>query len=178
MLMTRVLFFIIVVLCFFKNDQSIKWQDNYKLSWSDFKGVPNKNSDAAAVTSSGITFGYRLSKVNDNVESINVELSAHFYPEKSWVKPNDADNHILGHEQLHFDITELHARKLRRAILEIALSNSIHEELDAIHLKMITDLNMLQNLYDNETDFSRNHESQVEWQNYIKRELETLKAYK
>lgn len=164
-------------MCFFKSDQSITWQVNQKLSWDNFKGKPDPNSDAAAVTSSGITFGYRLSRVNNLVESINVEATAHFYPEKSWVKSDEADNHILGHEQLHFDITELYTRKLRKAISEVVISQNVNNILDEIHSKIVTDLNNFENLYDSETDFSRDFETQAKWQVLIKRELEALKSY-
>ncbi|WP_223033904.1 DUF922 domain-containing protein [Hanstruepera marina] len=175
--MIRILVFCIAALSFLKSDQSIPWQENYKLSWENFIGQPDPNSDAAAVTSSGITFGYRLSRVNNVIESIHVEVTAHFYPEKSWVKSNEADNHILAHEQLHFDITELYTRKLRKATSQVVVSQNANNELDAIHSRIVKELNDYQNHYDDETNYSRNHEAQAKWQKSIKEALEALKDY-
>ncbi|WP_250434092.1 DUF922 domain-containing protein [Hanstruepera flava] len=175
--MFRILVFCLIPLFLLKSDQSIPWQKNYKLSWENFIGQPDTNSDAAAVTSSGITFGYRLSRVNNVVESIRVEATAHFYPEKSWFKPKEADNHILAHEQLHFDITELYTRKLRKATSQVTISQNANNELDAIHNKIVKELHDFQNQYDNETNYSRNHEAQAKWQKSIKEALEALNDY-
>jgi hypothetical protein len=175
--MLRILILLAVAFCFLSNNKSIPWQENYKLTWTNFQGIPNANIEAAAITASGISFGYHVKKVNDKVESFKVEVVAHFYPEKSWVKTEKADNHILSHEQLHFDITELYSRKLRKAISEVSASQNVNTKLDEIHSKIVTDLNNFQNLYDSETDFSRNIEAQAKWQEFINNELESLKNY-
>lgn len=175
--MTRLLFLSLVFICCFTSDKSIEWDENQKLSWDNFLGQPDSNSDAAAVTSSGIVFGYRLSQVNNTIESIHVEVSAHFYPDKSWVKLNDANAHILGHEQLHFDITELFARKLRKASSEVMLSENVNDVLDVLHSRIVKELHAMQDLYDSESDYSRNPEKQTLWQSFVKKELEKLKDY-
>lgn len=175
--MTRIPLFVTIILCFFINKESITWSENYKLSWGDFKCAPDMNSNATAITASGITFGYNVKKENDKVKSFKVKVEACFYPEKSWVKSEEADNHILGHEQLHFDITELYCRKLRKAISEMSLSQNINDKLDKIHAKLVVELNDFQNQYDIETDFSRNFVSQAKWQEFINNELDVLKEY-
>lgn len=176
--MVRLLLLSFVFFCLFTSDQSIQWDENQKLTWDNFLGEPNSKSDAAAVTSSGIVFGYKMSQVNNTIESITIQASAHFYPEKSWVKLNQANDHILGHEQLHFDITELFTRKLRQASHRVAPSENSSKTLDAIHARIVKDLHTMQDLYDNETDFSRNHENQALWEKKVKMELEQLKDYK
>lgn len=56
--------FIISILFLFvgssSNDETISWNDSRKLKWEDFKGNPNSQSDAVALTASGITFGYSV----------------------------------------------------------------------------------------------------------------------
>lgn len=175
--MTRLPILFTVILYFFINQESITWRENYKLIWGDFKCAPDMNSSAAAITSSGITFGYNVKKENDKVKSFKVKVETRFYPEKSWVKPEEADNHILGHEQLHFDITELYSRKLRKAISEVSISQNINDKLDGIHERIVVELNGFQNQYDIETDFSRNFASQAKWQEFINNELDLLKDY-
>ena len=111
---------VLLFLCFFciQNDESVlSWDASYKLSWSDFKAKPNTNSSAVAITASGIIFGFSIKQTDKNkVVSFTTDVYAHFYPEQSWYKMKRANNHILQHEQLHFDITELYARKFRYRI--------------------------------------------------------------
>ena len=154
------------------------WSESYKLSWSDFVGSPNQNSDAAATTASGITFGYNAQETNGQIVSFKASVTAHFYPDKSWVKPELATDHILGHEQLHFDITELHARKLRQLISTLEVSNTVAQQLDNLHLNVNKALSDTQRQYDTDSDFSRNKEGQARWQKFVKEELKKLKAYK
>ncbi len=176
--MTRFFILLFGVFSLFINDTSISWNDNYKLTWDDFIGNPDSNSDAVAITASGITFSYSISKNGDDVESFKALAFAYFYPKKSWVKLEEADVHILAHEQLHFDITELHARKLRQALTKVSISQNVNEELDAAHYQANKALSDMQRLYDSECDYSRNSEEQSKWQTFIKIELDKLADFK
>ena len=157
----------------------MSWSESYKLSWADFKAKPNTNVNAVAITASGITFGFSITKTDSNqVIGFTSEVHAHFYPEQSWYKKERADNHILGHEQLHFDITELYARKFRQRISHLKMSNNIRKELKVIHNAINKELSQMQDNYDNETNYSINYESQKEWHNYIAIELKKLSKFK
>ncbi|WP_233783321.1 DUF922 domain-containing protein [Flavivirga eckloniae] len=156
----------------------MSWNESYKLTWSDFKGPPNKNTSAVAVTASGITFGFSVSKTDDRVVGYTSEVHAHFYPEKSWYKKDEADLHVLGHEQLHFNITELHARKFRQRIDQVKVSNSVRSQLKQLHNTINKELSQMQNTYDSETNYSRNVEAQAKWEAYIAVELKKLSKYK
>ena len=134
---------------------------------------------AVAITASGITFGYSIRQTEKNeVVSFTSEVDAHYYPEQSWYKAEQADNHILGHEQLHFDITELFARKFRYRISQLKVSNNVKGQLKKIHKDIITELSKMQNKYDNETDYSRNFESQATWETFMIAELKKFIKYK
>ncbi|MDO5981113.1 DUF922 domain-containing protein [Flavivirga spongiicola] len=156
----------------------MSWNESYKLSWSDFKDAPNKHVSAVAVTASGITFGFSVSTTDDQVVGFTSEVHAHFYPEKSWYKKEQADSHVLDHEQLHFDITELHARKFRQRIDQVKISNSVRDQLKSIHNTINKELSQLQNRYDSETNYSRNVDAQTKWKIYITNELKKLAKYK
>jgi len=101
-----------------------------------------------------------------------------FFPEQSWYKPNIADAHVLGHEQLHFDITELHVRKFRKRISLLKVSNTIKGELRELNKTINKELAAMQDNYDAETNYSRNIENQSKWKTYISDELEKLSKYK
>lgn len=156
----------------------LSWNASYKLSWEDFKGEPKNLGSAVAVTASGITFGFSVRHSNERVVSFDSEVHAHFYPEQSWYDAKRATPHILGHEQLHFDITELHARKFRQRIAQLEVSNAVRKELKAVHRAINRELSEMQDAYDNETDYSRQVEAQILWERYIKKELEKLDEFK
>ncbi|GAA3589397.1 DUF922 domain-containing protein [Flavivirga amylovorans] len=156
----------------------MSWNESYKLSWTDFKDTPDKNTSAVAITASGITFGFSVNMTDNRVVGFTSDVHAHFYPEKSWYKKEQADNHVLGHEQLHFDITELHARKFRYRIDQVKVSNSVRSQLKTIHNAINKELSQMQNRYDSETNYSRNMEAQTKWKLYIVDELKKFSKYK
>ncbi|WP_246124846.1 DUF922 domain-containing protein [Algibacter pacificus] len=171
----------VLLICFFslqKEKSIILWNENNKLSWHDFKGKPKPDSGAAAETASGISFGFSIKKTNENVVSFSTEVDTNFYPEESWVNTDLANAYILGHEQLHFDITELFARKFRKEISELKVSNSIKVELKTLYKNNASELDKHQKRYDEETNHSENLEIQKQWQRYIKLELKKLSKYK
>ena len=176
--MIRILF-LLFFLVYVQNDEPVlSWNAAYKLSWKDFKGKPKINDGAVAITASGITFNFSITKTDiGEVVSFTSNVHAHFYPEASWYKIDRANDYILGHEQLHFDITELFARKFRYRISQLKVSNTIWIELKTIHNRINLELSQMQNRYDNETNFSRNPEAQIKWKTFVGAELDTLFNY-
>lgn len=172
----------VIAICFLfslqKDTPVLSWSESYKLTWSDFKGKPNKYVKAAAITASGISFGYSIKQSNGNVVDFTTEVFAHFYPEESWYKPGVADHHILGHEQLHYDITELYARRFRKSIDSLKPEKDIKKVLNKLHKKTIKDLDAMQNLYDAETNYSIDYNEQLRWSLYISKKLEELSEFK
>ena len=80
--------FFIIVLCacfLFQDDEvTITWSEDLTLQWSDFKGEPKPVGDAVAITASGISFGYSTTKSTSGLVDYSFQITAHFYPEKSW----------------------------------------------------------------------------------------------
>ncbi|WP_460219752.1 DUF922 domain-containing protein [Psychroserpens sp. MEBiC05023] len=175
--------FLIIFLVLFNvssnnNEVTITWNESQKLSWSDFKGPIEANSDAVAVTASGITFSFSVQQSNSQIVSFETNVSAHFYPEKSWYIKSKGDDHILAHEQLHFDITELHVRQLRYAISKLSVSQDIKRELRTLHEQANINLAKMQNAYDTQSENSINKEQQALWSEFVKAELDKFKAYR
>ncbi|QWX84548.1 DUF922 domain-containing protein [Cellulophaga sp. HaHaR_3_176] len=156
-----------------QDDETILWESDKKLNWEDFKGEP-QNQRAAAVTASGLTYRFSTTKNNGEVIAIDYEVTSFFYPNISWYRPEVCDDIILGHEQLHFDITELYARKFRKLLSEKKFTNDAKNEIKVIYQEINTALNDFQNQYDKETNFSRNREQQSLWSKNIEK---ALKAY-
>lgn len=160
------------------NDETIKWQDTQKLSWEDFKGTPNPDSDAVALTASGITFGYSVKTRGKRIVGYSTTVEAHFYPKKSWYHSEKADDYILAHEQLHFDITELYVRKFRQQLERLVVNQNIKVQMGQIHEAINDALDKTQKMYDEQTNHSIVVEAQAYWENYIKEELAKLDKYK
>lgn len=158
-----------------KKDDQIVWSKEQKLTWDDFKGKPKSNSKAGAMTISGIRrgFSYKNGKIIVNAESI-------FFKKESWGKDYDRILSTLEHEQLHFDITELYARKFRKSLLETSFKRNgekAYKQFYAIYEKIDADKDAYQYLYDDETTNPRDEEKQKEWLEKIAKELAELEEY-
>lgn len=178
----RCLFFLVVVSVTLRiasqEEHTISWSNEYKLQWSDFQGEIVTSEDAAASTASGLTFGYSLSNTGNTIDSFESKVQAYFYPKKSWYLPEKANAHILGHEQLHFDITELFARKFRKSLQEVSLTGNIKNKLQILHSSINKELYQLQRVYDDETNHSINKEAQKQWELVIAEELKKLDDFR
>lgn len=155
----------------------IPWSLERSLTWADFKGEVPKDAMASAITASGISYRYSANLMFNEV-NLDFEVNCYFYPENSWYKPQLCDSTVLAHEQLHFDITELFARKLRRRLREATFSDNVKAEVRDIYNKILKQLNAYQERYDWETDFSRKTIAQLRWQKMIWNELETYSPEK
>lgn len=107
----------------------------------------------------------------------NFKISNYFIRSQSWTTDTTKANDIR-HEQLHFDISELHARKMRNGICELRSKkiNDINIYTDFIK-KTLDELHNLNHKYDIETGHGVIDFRQEEWSVKIKKELDLLKKY-
>lgn len=148
------------------SQDTLFWSPGYKLAWMDFKGKPGPASRHLATTFSGIAYTYRLSN-----KAITYKVVAFFDRNKSWKKPAVTDE-ILRHEQGHFDITQIFARKLEKEFANLAAPHKITgKQLEVIAEKIIKDKNACQQLYDTETGFGRKLMEQQRWEKLIASQL-------
>jgi hypothetical protein len=153
------------------DNDTLSWSDARKLTWEDFKARPDNNSTNAALTSSGIEFKYGY-----NNGKFSYTIDCMFEKKKSWGKVRT--DYILAHEQGHFDISEIHARKLNKALQSYSFNIvTAAKDISAVYDKLMKDQTDMQNFYDDETNYSRNKERQSAWLEKIKKELENLKEY-
>lgn len=150
--------------------ETILWSSGHRLSWADFKAKPATPSRAAAITASGISYQFSTMQNNGNFE-LDYTVSTYFYPNKSWYQPEVCDEVILSHEQLHFDISELFARKMRRLLAATKFTKNVKAEVKTIYRQINQELAEFQNLYDDETNFSRDREKQIIWNKKISEAL-------
>jgi hypothetical protein len=176
--MYKLLIFCVLSLCLVQDDRAYTWNDDVQLSWEDFNGKPTHGTSVAAVTASGISFGFSSKMTETKLVDYEAFVDAHFYPDKSWYIKERASAIILDHERLHFDITELHARKFRKRLAQTKFDLRISDQMEHIHMVINEELMLMQKKYDLESEHSQNVEKQKAWQRYIKLELEKLAYYK
>jgi hypothetical protein len=164
------LLFSSAVLTVSAQEEMMLWKPSLKLQWSDFKGDPPESKRIAATTASGISYSYSA-KGNRGEYTLDFKVQTHFYPNKSWYHPELCDEVVLSHEQLHFDISELFARKLRGRLRDGSFSENVKAEVRELFAQVNEELSAFQNRYDLETDYSRNREAQAEWNRRISQML-------
>ena len=150
--------------------ETIAWSTENKLTWNDFRGRAPSNDRAAATTASGISYQFSTNSINGEIE-LDYKVSTFFYPNKSWYQPHLCDSLILSHEQLHFDISELFARKMRIRLASGTFTQNVKSEVKTIYKEILDELEEFQDLYDDQTNFSRDMEQQLIWNDKIKEAL-------
>jgi len=168
-------FFFTIFLCisgflFSQEEETIPWRADRKLQWSDFKGSYFKTEWAAATTATGISYSFSSNEQNGH-QFLEIQVQCVFLPQQSWYRPEVCDSVILSHEQLHFDIAELHARKFRKRLAEFRFTDNVQEEVRDIYKQILKELRIFQNKYDRETDFSKDLQKQLLWNRDIAKEL-------
>lgn len=148
------------------------------LTWDHFVGQPDPSNPFHANTSSGISYSWSM-KTSGNETEFLYDIGAFFFPDESWVKHGKRTNNLLAHEQLHFDITELHARKLREAMEDFDLkkTKNVKPALQAIYQKTEAQRANMQKRFDVETRHSMDEVSQLKWQKFIQQELSKLEKF-
>ena len=94
-----------------ENKEVIPWVPERRLTWEDFLCDPKTTSDAVASTSTSLGIAYQIERGH-----LTYTITCHFSKHKSWGLLKT--DYILAHEQGHFDITEVCARKLHKALKE------------------------------------------------------------
>lgn len=156
---------------------TIAWSEEQHLTWNDFQGIHDAKSPFAASTHTSIVFSYNI-KIEDEKRTLSTQVNAYFYPEMSWYNPKEVNDHILKHEQAHFNITEIHARKLRKAFSKYRVTKNYKKEVIAIFTKISDERQQMQTRFDKETNHSIHKEHEKSWQNYIQEELKKLERWK
>lgn len=160
-----------------QSSEKIIWSENYKLRWEDFRGTPARSASFVASTNTGINFGYSYKIDNDDVY-IEYAVESFFSRDKSWFVPGKVTRHILDHEQAHFDISELHARILRKELDKKKFSKKIKFEIESIYRKVEKQRKTMQQQFDAESNHSRNEKEEFKWRKYIAKQLSDHNEWK
>ncbi|MEO6611950.1 MAG: DUF922 domain-containing protein [Chitinophagaceae bacterium] len=154
-----------------KDEELLEWNGARKLTWSDYKASPNPESDAAASTTTYLGIDYNISST-----SFSFKIQSLFSKTRSWGLHKTP--YILSHEQGHFDIAEVYARKLHKEMSEYKFNKKTYQkDLQKIYNEVTGEKEDVQNEYDRETRHSINKEKQAEWLKKIAKMLEEYEDY-
>ncbi len=152
-------------------EELLDWSDTRKLTWADYKANPDPDSDAAASTTTYLVIDYNITS-----RSFSYKIESRFSKTHSWGLHKT--EYILSHEQGHFDIAEIFARKLNKKMSEYNFNNKTYQKnLQKIYDEVTKEKEDLQNNYDNETNHSIRKEEQAQWLKKIKLLLEEYAAW-
>ena len=106
---------------------TLEWSSDYSLTWSDFKAEYNPAiyEDSHSVIKYRFTWTVNSDAIDDDILFFieNIQLFTEFHPLLSWVRPTEANDVLLKHEQGTFDLAE----KINRENLK-NLQNNFYEK--------------------------------------------------
>ncbi len=150
----------------------IPWSAARRLTWSDFQGAPPPGGEEAAKTAYGIYYAWKC-----RGRAFEFRVVAAFHPNDSWVKPmvlgdSSESRRVLAHEQTHFNIAEVYARRMRRRFA--ALSSPCARSDDQLGFearRILDEERAFQRRYDAETGHGLERREQTAWEAEIRRQL-------
>lgn len=152
-ILKNIFFFVgfITLLSFsFVKDEFILWQENKKLKIQDFKAdnkdtvKVNKQQFLGAISAIRIEY----SSFQRNKNSVpDFSIKTYFDPNESWMLLKN--DYVLQHEQIHFDLTELYARKMRKSVESLRQKNVTNI---SIYRKKIQHWNVMKEKASNQFD--------------------------
>jgi len=154
------------------DDHAISWSAGRRLTWRDFQGTPPTDGSEGAMTSYTLYSAWKCLGA-----MFEYRVIAGFRPRQSWVKAvvlNDSVQRrtVLGHEQTHFDLAEVHARRMRQTFGSLARPCAKSDaELGALARRLTQEEKADQRRYDAETNHGLLADEQAAWSVQTRRRL-------
>ncbi len=152
----------------------LTWREGLALRWDDFHGPAQPWTEVDAVSSCGIRCDPELRRDG----TLRFTVAAYFSRPDSWVDGGDATADLLRHEQRHFDLAELYARKLRRELQATEFRRGrLNEQIKGTYDRVFAAYRQAQATYDRETAHSTDPAAQARWEAWIADELRRHRAW-
>lgn len=155
------------------SEDTVFYDPQRPLAWSDFKGKPRPGKYAASIMPS---FSYGgPSEVVDGYIHLNLSMKVFALRENCWASAAALNEYGLNHEQRHFDIMKIIAERFKRKIQGMTLGVDDYSGIIAYeYIETFREMNKMQDQYDSETSHSTNHAAQGRWNHTIDAELNLL----
>jgi hypothetical protein len=156
----------------------IQWDPSRPLQWSDFRAPAQPQGREAALSEVG-----QISGSGCDGSQFEYGVIAAFIPSESWVRPEVAANPMqsaiaLAHEQIHFNISEIISRELRRTLATVVHPCQLSDaDRDALGAAAFNEERNTQQRYDDETAHGLNSAAQQRWAAWAAQMLASLSAH-
>jgi hypothetical protein len=155
------------------SNEHVSWSSTRKLNWEDFRAIPEDTNPHHALTAANLAVDARC---KDN--KVYFEVKCVFLPGESWSK-NKQSERLLAHEQLHFDLTEVHARLLRKELKSLGSScGNLKTQLNTTVGAAFKAWKAEQDEFDKLSRHGLDPKVQETWAANINQRLQELEAYK
>ncbi|MVN76086.1 hypothetical protein GO988_07095 [Hymenobacter sp. HMF4947] len=153
-------------------EKEIVWQPTRRLRPIDFKASTASRPFEAA-TNSGVRYHYAGRMFQGKVQ---LTVETYFDCQNSYFKGTRDPALTLAHEQGHFDLTEIYARRFTQALQEqVADTKELEAKQQAIYHQVMTEAQTRQDKYDSEVYADRS--KQPAWLAEIAQELHATQVY-
>lgn len=153
----------------------ILWSAKYKLKWEDFQGpIKSQRKPREQCATKSVI---RISTIVDE-HALHCAVRSEFLKNESWAIEGLSPE-LLSHEQLHFDITEMYARMLRKEIEGLLKDDpaNIKKKIKFLYDQVMKDCIHLQLRYDVESAHSNNRDAQQRWRKNIDEQMNRFAKY-
>ena len=157
---------------------NVPWSASTPLAWRQFRGKPQSTYFTVAQTSASVTYQIGCLRSETRFAAL-----ATFSTTDSWVRADIPADTVAGpptlrHEQTHFDLAEVFARELRRALsttpglcpANLQRARQLFDSLSVVSQERNA-------RYDAETAHGTRHEAQAAWSADVNTRLDSLAAY-
>lgn len=153
---------------------TLHWSASRPLALADFQGQPRPTERHAALTSATI-----VARVACRGGQFTGSVQAAFDPTRSWVRdPAALTPKLLRHEQLHFDIAEVYARRLRQKLADVRVPCAqLGAAFDRLSQGVYAEWEQAEDRYDRETNHGLNPDPQRQWEEEVQQQLAELAAF-
>ena len=161
-----------------------------EMTWEDFRGPIARGHQSAGIATTILAELKRTDLVQQDdglwtARPLDVPVYAVMNKLVSGVMRGQKADSTLAHEQIHFDIAEIHARRLNAEVYAIeAVSDSrqnarikLWRAIQKLHTEGMKLFNEMQASYDSETAHGTRKKSQKQWSEKVKDLLETEEPY-
>ncbi len=154
---------------------ALPWSAARPLVWADFRGTAPTSGMEGAQTAYGLFYGLRCTR-----DVFQFQVTTGFLPRDSWVKPSvlasaDESQRTLAHEQTHFDLSEVYARRMRRYFADLFRPcDQPLERWRTVAEKFVDDESSAQDRYDDETRHGLIADRQRRWTADVTEQLKAL----
>lgn len=146
------------------------WVSGTILGQDDFRGRPTAESTFGAGVQT--SFYYSVTFYNGRIV---LKTQTCLYKRASWLLMRPPSNRLLQHEQLHFDIAELHRRLFVHAILSTTMTRfNYQRKIRRTYRRYQNALTAFQRAYDDQTEHGADIERQLQWQEDVSQKLDSL----